>query len=279
MAPSDAIPFRRLVLDLCTVVGDGAALRAAAELAHLLRIDLRGLFIEDPALSRIAGLPGARELRLPLSGWQALDAVRIGDEVLQMTARAERLLAEISAAAGATSGFEALQGRATEIIAGSDIADILVLAIPRHPGLHPGDGFAERCAAAERAGLAVLLVPPTPPRRGAIVLTGDDGLPIATRIAAQIAERAGEELMILLTDPAQRGAVTDQVQAAGLAVRGLKFLPEPRAGISALARVLAGLRARLCVLAYDAVRDRDMLALSRVAASTDVPVLVMARAA
>jgi len=275
MLAPDTVPFRRLVLDLCTVVGDGAALRAAAELAHLLRIDLRGLFIEDPALSRIAGLPGVRELRLPLRGWQALDAARIGDEVLQMTARAERLLAEISASTGVTSGFETLRGKATEIIAGSDLTDILVLAIPRRPGLHPGDGFAARCAAAERAGLSVLLVPATqPPRHGPVVVSGEVGLAIAARIA----ERAGEDLVILLADPARRRGIAERLLQSSLAARHVKFLPVTHAGSSALTRLLAGVRPRLCVLARDSTRAPDLLALSRIAASCEIPVLAMPRA-
>ena len=49
---------------------DRDTLRAAAEFARLLQLEMLGVFIEDRALLGLGALPFARELRLPGHDWQ-----------------------------------------------------------------------------------------------------------------------------------------------------------------------------------------------------------------
>jgi len=276
MSASRDIEFRRLVLDLCACPPDTAALRLATELARLMHLDLQGLFVEDPALSALAGLPGVRELRLPGSGWQMLDPGRITAEIQHMAARAERLLAEVSALAGVPSGFEARRGNIADIIAHAEPTDILLIVEPRGPMDRLGEAFMQRCRAAYRSAASILLVPAAPVRaHGPITVLATAADDPALPAAARLAQRAGEDLVVLAADAAMQQAAREQAVAAGLLARQVRTRPLAHADEITVARTQADLKPRLLVLTRGAPLAADLDGLFRLAGRAGVPVLAV----
>ena len=276
MTTSGETEFRRLVLDLCTTTPDAAALRMAGELARLLRLDLRGLFVEDPALSLLAGLPGVRELRFPGAGWARLDAARIAQETHQVAARAERMLAEISAAVGVPSGFETRRGQVADIIAATEPTDILVIAEPRRPSERAGEAFLRCCHAAFRSAASVLVVPASRGRaHGPIVALSRDGNDTSLRTAIRVAGNAGEKLIVLAPDTETQRHASEQARAAGLRPDQIQTRRLEHADDIAVARILAEARPRLLVLMRGSTLGEDLNSLLRLAHHGGVPVLAV----
>lgn len=193
--------LRRLVLDLTH--GNGASLRAAAEFAAQLGVALHGVFVEDEAVFHLAGMPFARELRLPTHDWRTMDADRIARDFQAAAAQARRMLDQTVRGLGVPGGFEVLRGDpATCLATLPDAADIMVLPA-RQP---PGPSFA---------GAAGVLVLPDPARApsGAVAVVPDGpALQLATRCAMASSAR------LLILAPSEE---TLRESAAFAAARGL----------------------------------------------------------
>ena len=127
--------YRRLILDLCHGASDAETMRAAAEFARLLGLDLYCLFIEDEALLALAELPFAREIRLLTHDWSPIDADTIEAELRQAANETRRLLDEIIQGVGISSEFAVLRGDPAACIAAlCRSGDIVVIAEPRPSG-------------------------------------------------------------------------------------------------------------------------------------------------
>lgn len=268
--------FRRLVLDLCAITTDGDVMRMAADLARLLHLDLQGLYVEDPALALLAGLPCVRELRLPGQGWEKLDADRITAEVQQAVARAARRLAEIAAAAGVSSGFETRRGNAMEIIAGFAPSDIVLLVEPRLAGDRMGGEFTARCRAAYHSCASVLLMPAVAPRaHGAVVAVVSSTEEAGFTAAAHIARISGEELVLLVSGALTPTQARERALECGLRATHVRLRPLPAPDTAGIARALAGLHPRLLVLTRGSTLGEDFGFLLRLAGERGVPVLAV----
>jgi hypothetical protein len=273
--------YRRLVLEFGQEARDAGLVRTAAELARLLGVDLQGLFIEDESLLALAAWPFARELRLPTHEWHKIDPEAIAAELRAAAAAADRLLADAVAALDIPGHFEVIRGEPVTVSAAFCHADDIFVFVPTRPtsGHGPASLAPRRRPTAPRAAGAVLVVPNGRERRAGPVIAvlasaADPGLEVAAHIAAA----AGEDLRILLADPARAAAQQASERAArvGLAPPRVRVQEVARSDrgdpTDALPAALAGIRERLIVLGHGITPDID--AAARLALRRGVPVLV-----
>jgi hypothetical protein len=270
--------YRRVLLDLRHAAIDRGGIRAAAELAHLLGLDLTGVFVEDAALLGLPEYPFARELRLPGHEWHPLEPTRIAEEVRAAAEAARRLLDEYSAALGIQSLFEVVRGDATlSIDALSEASDIVVLIEPAAASERLARAFLRRPPPG-RSGAAMLVVPPRVLRHhgpvAAVVQTATDpGLITAAAIAAAASER----LLVLLIprgDAGLKAAAIAAARAAGMPAERIQTRLLRAATPEAVLHALGKTQERLLVL----TRGGDLLpdtVPSWLAAARQVPVLLV----
>lgn len=271
--------YRRVLLDLRHATSDRGGIRAAAELARLLDLDLTGVFIEDTALLGLSEYSFARELRLPGHEWHPLDPQRLAEELRGAAATAQRLLDEHCAALGIPSLFERVRGdpvhALTQLV---QATDILVETVSVTAAERLARAGSRGTPPAKRSA-ATLLVPPRVQRhRGpvAVVVTcaTDPGLLTAAAIAAAAAER----LLLLLVPQGDAVLATAAIAAArhaGLSPDRIQTRRLRAVTPEAVLRALDNTEERLLVL----TRDDDMLAdpgPQRLAVTRQVPVLVVA---
>ncbi len=94
------IAYKRVVVGLHQSAPDKTTMRMAAELAGLLRLDLMGLFIEDPGMFALAQRPGAREFQLLGKRWRALDPESLSRDNELCALSSRRVLDETAKALG-----------------------------------------------------------------------------------------------------------------------------------------------------------------------------------
>lgn len=267
--------YRRVLLDLRHASTDRGGIRAAAELARLLDLELTGVFVEDAALLGLSEHSFVRELRLPGHEWHPLDPGRIAEEVRAAAAAARRMLDAHCAALGVPSLFEIVRGDPTEAVAALlDTSDILAL-------IEPGTA-AERLAAGMAAPAtrpaATLLVPPRVRRHhGPVVALVAHATDPGLRTAAAIAAAAAERLLVLLIphgDAALKSAAIAAARAVGVPPERIQTRALRAATPEAVAHALGGTEERLLVL----TRDDALLPAavpSQLAAARQVPVLLV----
>src|SRR5581483_5890327 len=134
MSSSNVGSHRRLIVELAHGATDARTLRAVAELAASLQLELHGLFIEDEDLLGLAELPFAREIRLPTHDWQKLEAGRVAAELQHAAGEAHRLLRSLAEALGIAIAFEVRRGDPGKMMAAvASGGDVIVLAAPAAP--------------------------------------------------------------------------------------------------------------------------------------------------
>ena len=267
--------FRRVVVTVREGAAPAPAFQRAAALAHLLEIDLEGIFVEDEALFSLAGLPFARELRLPGHTWQALDAARMLEEFRDAAERARRLLADAAATLGMASGFSVLRGDLAALAAQSLATDILVL--PLASAAMPGR-LREAEEAAARSGAAIMLVPERPTSMdGPIAVVGYRAGGPSLAVAAAIARRAMEDLvLILLERESPDGAeIASALKVLEFPTDRIRRRRLPTLDSNDVARALRNSNARLAVLDRASLPADGSLFLSRLAAESAVPMLLV----
>ena len=209
----------RLLLGLWQATMDASAMRAAAEMARLLSLDLHALFVEDEALITMASLPFAREIRLTTQTWSKLSSEDIEAQMHVAALRAQRLVNEAAKAVGIASAFEIVRGDPAACIATvCRASDILVVAERGRPSLPAGAALPRE--AEETPARSILLLPERPAaRRGSIVAVPADMRDPALDTACALAAATGEDLVILLapgTTPEAAREAVDHARAAGL---------------------------------------------------------------
>lgn len=267
--------YRRVVLDLPPREVDRLVLQAAAELARFLDAELHAVFVEDPALAALADLPFARELRLPTHEWAPMTGARLADEMRLAVSRARRDLDTLRAVAGVRGTTEIHKGDPASLLATICVAtDIVVVPPPRQPveramGLH-----ARRSLAVYHCVASVMVLPSTlPARHGPIAVVvrsvDDESLAVAARIAA----RAGEDLVVLAPPELHMA----DIQAAVSMRVGARVRTKALAGQTGadVLMALRGLSARLLVLTRGtALPDTDST-LREIVEGGSVPVLAL----
>lgn len=243
--------YRRAVLGLGSGSVDRDMLRAAAEFAHLLELEMLGVFIEDRSLLGLAALPFARELRLPGYDWQALEPQRVGDELRAAAHQAQRLFQQEIASQGVACRFEVRPGDPTTLA--RDVAqtsDVLIVVEPvALDALAPGSEPARRAALAS-AGAVLLLPRSGMPRRGPVAAVADEPSAPCFALASRIAAAAGEQAFAIPGQPTSTATL-----------------------LASLQRVLGPHRERLLILPRRATMNEEMAL--EVASRRKVPVLVV----
>lgn len=247
---SDTTPgaFRRLVLDLYHGAADADTLRAAAEFARLLDVDLHCLFIQDEALMALATLPFAREIRLPTHEWSPLRPDRIEAELRDAADRSKRPMDEIVGGTGVIGNFEVLWGDPAVCIgAVCQATDIVV--VTESP--HLARGAARLRQAAHESAAAVLLLPSRlKTRRGpvAAIVAGQDhpSLDVACRIAVAVEDAV--DVMVVPDAIGLAEAIRQRTRTLGLSDGRVRVHSVRQEGADAMLRAMTGLQERLIVM-------------------------------
>lgn len=279
MSASEHVMHRRLVLELCHGCADAETMRAAAEFASLLGLDLHGLFIEDAAVLALADMPFAREICLPTHEWQRIDADRMAAELRHAAVEARRMLREIATTMGVPNAFEILRGDPAEMIAAVlSSGDVFAIAPPDAAGARLTLGFARLHEAAHGSMASVLLLPGGfGSRHGPVVavLAGavDPSLPPAARLAV----RAREGLVLLLPEDGVELEHEVVERAARLGVPRARITVRRLAGLQAadLLHALGHMRERLLVVTHDASPAGAVAEALSIAVDRGVPVLLV----
>jgi hypothetical protein len=275
---ASAPQHHRVILHLHQGAAEPAIIRAAAELAHLLGLDLHGVFLAEQALPELASLPFIREFRLTTGAWQKLDRERIADEQRRAASEARQMLDEAAGALGIVRLFEVVSGDpALFIAATSQAGDIIVVAQPRLPAERLVHATAHWLEAAHACAASVLLVPQTPVRRqgpvAAVVCAESDP---ALHVAARIAAAASETLLLLVCGTTEvANAAAAQARAAGLPSQRVVVRNIPGVMPDDVVQGLEAGNERLVVLASGACGADNAAVSSRIAGSRGVPVLVV----
>jgi hypothetical protein len=279
MSAATRSTHRRLIVEFCHGEPNARTLRAAAEFALLLELELHGLFIEDEALLALAELPFAREIRLPTHEWQNIESGRIVAELRHAADVAQRLLHDVAAALGVPNAFEVRRGDPAETMAAiASGGDIIVVAAQAAPGGRVAPAASRVHAAAHGSAASLLLLPSRlAARQGPVVavLTSVDDPSLAP--AARAAVNTNGRLLVLTPDG--EAAMGDRVLERAVALG----LPQSRVAAHSLGglhagdvlRALGHIRERLVVLTRDASAAGELAAASRIATDRGVPVLLV----
>jgi hypothetical protein len=259
--------FRRVLLDLRHAGTDRTAIRAASELARLLDIEFRGVFVEDSIVLGLSDYPFVRELRLPEHEWHKLDAERVAEEVRAASAAARRMWGELCAAVGIPSLFDIVQGDpASALGALVETSDILVR-------IESATASRHLAAAPLPAHGAVLIVPPRVARNhGTVATVAARAWEAAAATAAAIAAAAGERLLLLVPKGEQSFA-DEVVRAAGLRPEEVQLRMLGGMTLEAMLHALGNANERMLVLPRNGWLSA--LAAMRIAAGRKVPVLLV----
>jgi hypothetical protein len=273
--------YRRVIMGICHGAADAETMRAAAEFAQLLGLNLRYLFIEDEAVLALAELPFAREIRLPTHSWSPLTAEAVEADIRQAATRCRRLMDEIIRDIGVPSELEVLRGDpATCIAAICQAGDILAIAEQGAPIASVTHGLTRLNAGAHEAATSILLMPARlKARRGAIVVLLTDGWDLALEMACRLAIAAKEDLMIMVAehpgdDAAEKAGVgaKNRAQAIGQPQARIRTRTIHGVRIDDTLHALVGVHERLIVMSRTAPPAAEA---SRIAAARGVPVLLV----
>jgi hypothetical protein len=263
--------FKRVVLELQRN-RTTAGLKVAAEVAALLRLELRGLFVKEEGLAHFAALPFARELN-PLSGvWRPLDAASVSREIEDAAREAEQFFNETVKQLGLSCEFEVVRESIAATVETMTRGDIYVAAEPAGAWERAAGSHQAVLDAALRSAGAVLLAPRRVARDTgnivAVARTPDDP---SIEIAAAIARAANEELVVVedFATDAESGAATGRKEAG---VRRLRVHDGERPNIHEIASLLAPVRERLVVISAD---EGFAELASAITARRRVPVLIV----
>ncbi len=185
--------FKRMVVGLPQGLAERAAIDAAADLAEFLQIELLATFIADSTLHALAGLSGARELRVFDQEWQAIDAAQIVRDIDRAASLARRRFSETVRTRAIKTSFDVISG--VEVMAALIRADDIVAIIePGHPGERITRQFTGLLEVAFATAGAVLVVPRRIARTAGPIVTmaaesGDPSIRTALEIAAALKER------------------------------------------------------------------------------------------
>ncbi len=179
------------------------ALAAAAELARALQAELRGLFVEDVNLLKLAQLPFAQEIHYPRATSQKLDPPLMEQQLRAQAAQAQENLRRVAEQASLDWSFRVTRGFvAAELLAAAVEADLLVLGrISRRLVRLPGPGSTARTAVAQAKHPVLLLGSDFDLNQPVLVLY--DGSAVARTalgMAAELARISGQLRVLIWAD-------------------------------------------------------------------------------
>lgn len=270
--------YRRLLLDLRPGRLDRTALRAAAELARLLDVEILGIFVEDQSVVGAANLPFARELQLPARDWRPVNAERLSAELQAAAEHARLLLLREGEAAGISCRFMVRRGDpATTIASLCGFHDIVAIAEPEEAIERLTDTAGRVRNAALSSEATVLLLPSRPSRSTGPVVTlvaaiDDPALAIAAHLAA--ASYAPLVVFFAADSAPATAAIRNASRAAGMPAERMEVLPLASRTIPFLLDALDAQQGRLVVMSRNGIALPDGAPM-RFAEALGVPVLVI----
>ncbi len=275
------VAYKRVVVGLHQSTPDRATARAAAELAGLLRLDLMGLFIEDPGMFAPAQRQGAREFEMLGRRWRPLAAESLTRDIELCALSARRILDETARSLGVPSRFEVVRAAVREAMkAVSQAGDIVIIAEPRSPAERAIAPFPQLVKAAFESAATVLFLPRRVARaRGPVVAiaTSLDDPSIAA--AAAVATAAKETLIVIEAFAREAGESPALTSEAGIPVGRLTVAPAALADLRSLSSAIEDLRERMIVVARGAFGESDGDKPAELAGLRGVPVLLVEPAA
>lgn len=275
------VAIRHILVALDASFHSLAALEAAAELAASLEAEIQGLFVEDAALLRLAGLPMAREMRYPFSSPARLDQVHMERDLRAQAAQARRALATVSERRHVKWSFRVVRGEVTpEVLAAALEADLLTLGKASRPLLQRARLGSTARAAAARAPCCVLLMQRGVDIKPPVVVTYD-GTPAARRALAMAVHLAHKEAgyltILLLADTPEavqqlHGEVSTLLHGQGLIVRQRRLIGT---GVATLAHEVRAEGSGVLVLSGTVLSQEP---LQELLDEVDCPVLLVRQA-
>lgn len=256
---------RRIVLDLHALGPDREMLRAIADIAKLLEVEMHGLFVEDENLLSLAALPFAREIRLPTFDWHPLDVDRLAEDLRHAATQAQHLLDDVAHSAGVPCGFEIRKGTVEPAIPYQS-GDIAVAAEPKRLA-----ASILQVRGGTSAGSLLLLPARLRHCLGPVVALFTTAHPGALDVAAHFLRTGSVPLIILVEDEGTGAAAIERASRSG--VPSSRIILRKMGGFS-VEEVLQGISAlqeRLIVMPRPNVLDDAW----HVAASRRVPVLLV----
>jgi hypothetical protein len=271
------VEFRRVVVGLHQSVPDKTAVRLAAELAGLLRLDLMGLFIEDPGMFAVAQRPGAREFELLGKRWRPLESASLSRDIELCALSAQRVLDETARRLGVPSHFEVVRSAIREAMkAVSRSSDILIVAEPSNPAERAIAPYPQLVRAAFESAATVLYLPRRIARaRGPVVAiaTSLDDPSIAS--AALFAAAAKETLIVIDAFERDAGEVPKIASESGVSVGRLTVAPKALTDLRSLSSAIEDLKERMIVVARGTFGEGDGEKPAELASLRGVPVLLV----
>ncbi|MCT8974823.1 hypothetical protein [Microbaculum marinisediminis] len=271
------IAYKRVVMGLHQSTPDRTTVRLAAEFAGLLRLDLMGLFIEDPGMLAPAQRPGAREFQLLGRRWRPLEPQSLTRDIELCALSARRMLDETAKTLGVPSRFEVVRAALREAMkAVSQASDIVIIAEPHNPAERAIAPFPQLVKAAFESAATVLYLPRRIARaRGPVVAiaTSPDDPSLAT--AETIAAAAQESLIVIEAFKREAEAAPDSAGAAGIPVARLSVARSALGDIRSLSSAIDGLRERMIVVTRGAFGEGDGDKPAALAALQSVPLLLV----
>lgn len=266
--------FKRLILSVSP--GSSApTTRLAVDLADFLQLDLLGLFLDDPSLQRLAGIPFAREFRPFAGGWRPLQGEQVARESELAARQAERAFGEAARRLARQFQFEVRRDSVAQALRTlSRTTDIVMVAEPPSAVERATQQFYWFTEAAFHSPAAVLLVPTSALRRtGPIVAIAARPDDRSIETAAAIASSAGGPLIVLSAYSAEEGAAAlGEIRDTGLSVHSVHVGAPALSDPSVCTNALAPFGERLIVTTRRSEARGFARALS---AARRVPVLVL----
>jgi len=208
MAEAPSFAARRILVAIDASAASLDALAAAAALAVRLGSELKGLFVEDEDLLRLAGLPFADIVRTPGGERERIDPASAEVALRAIGARARDAVERAAERHRVEWSFQVSRGRvAAEVLAASESADLVVLGAAGHGRPARGAVGETARAAAARVRTPVLLLARGAHLAGEVVAV-DDGTPAGTRAvgaARQLAREGRPPTVVCTEDPAASG--------------------------------------------------------------------------
>jgi len=200
-APRPITTMKRLVVALDASQESMVALATAADLAISLKADLRGVFIEDIELLRIADLPVVREVLYPCGTGCRIDAERLMRQLRAQASQARQALASICEKRHITWSFDTVRGNVeSEILSAANDADLLILGRTSRPLVRQVQMGSTARAAVRSSTSSVFITQATQKIRSPVVTIFHDSDcgQRTLAIAIHLAQRTGGHLTILL---------------------------------------------------------------------------------
>lgn len=232
--------IRRIAVTLDAFDLSVVALDQAARLAKRMGAQLEGIFVEDVDLLQLVELPFLREVRKSTRTVEAMNAVRMEQELRVLARRAERLLGEQASRHQVSWSFRIWRGSIdTDLLDAAMEVDVLALS---------------------RLGSALTRGRTTRPGRNGITVLFGDSEPAARALetAAGMAAEQQARLSVLLPAGGKADATLLQQKAVsqlGEQAKGVQFIPMPDASLSSVLEALAGIESAALILQ----RDHELL--------------------